>query len=116
MVEFGIKLGFTGTLQGMSDAQRIAVRSIVNAVQMSITSVHHGDCIGSDWDFHRIIRQDFSNIGVCRHPPIAENYRAYCDWDWTQIPEEYLTRDREIVHHSTIMLATPFELREPTNC
>ena len=73
--------------------------------------VHHGDCIGSDAQFHRIIC-DKTGSSIMIHPPSDRRYRAFCVADVTRgdkiLPEKpYLERNRDIVHGSEIILATP---------
>jgi len=70
--------------------------------------VHHGDCLGADADMHRIARANGQYI--VGHPPIKNDFRAFCDFDEEHLPKEYLTRDRDIVHDSELLIATPAEM------
>lgn len=47
-----IHIGFTGTQRGMTGVQIRVVMQLL--ISLAATDVHHGDCIGSDDDFHLI--------------------------------------------------------------
>lgn len=118
-----MKLGFTGTKEGMTSAQKKSVYDVIRSFANVTTSsgkglihmeLHHGDCIGADEDFHRI----GLDLGVPRiviHPPLIPKYRAYCDkidsGDTLVIVEKeyaYLTRNHHIVDAGlTVMVGTP---------
>lgn len=73
--------------------------------------VHHGDCIGSDAQFHSIIC-DKTDSSIIIHPPSDRRYRAFCVADETRgdkiLPEKpYLERNRDIVRSIEVILAAP---------
>jgi len=41
-----LRIGFTGTQRGMTEAQRAALKAVLT--DRSATQFHHGDCIGAD--------------------------------------------------------------------
>jgi hypothetical protein len=117
-----MKIGFTGTRNGMNDIQRYNFNKLIVKLTSEnlITAFHHGDCVGSDDDAHGLIesfndaltdKADF--ITLCIHPPLDDSLQAknegpgtimYCE------PKTYLARNRDIVNVSDIMIACP-----PTN-
>lgn len=72
---------------------------------------HHGDCIGADTQAHDIVAKHFPHVAFDIHPPTDSTKRAFCrrtktaDVTWTAQP--YLKRNQEIVHNTTILIATP---------
>lgn len=109
-----ISVGFTGTQQGMTDAQRFSVYTILQAyAAMSNGDLrfHHGDCVGADEQAHALAR----SLGylVYLHPPVNESKRAFCeDVFYTFPPLEYLDRNKEIVHETRTLIAAPKERDE----
>lgn len=118
-----MKIGFTGTKEGMTELQKKTVCEIILSFANITTSsgkglihieLHHGDCVGADEDFHRIGLK----LGVPRiviHPPTNSKYRAHCDkidsGDTIVVVEKeysYLTRNKHIVDAGlTVMIGTP---------
>jgi len=70
-----MKIGFTGTQRGMTDAQKNTLRKMVP----NDAELHHGDCVGTDAEAHDIFR--FYGLRCVGHPPsIQRNERT--NW-WT---------------------------------
>lgn len=103
-------LGFTGTRDGMTEAQKDRVAHIVCV--LSPTEAHHGDCVGADADFHAIVRYEDVATSIVGHPPSKPDLRAYCECDELRDPKPYLVRNADIVRESTEMVATPKEMVE----
>jgi hypothetical protein len=97
------EIGFTGTQDGMTEAQKKVVIETVSKIT-SIT-VHHGDCIGADSDFHDICLAMDKYIKI--HPPINNGKRAFKDGHFTYPTKDYLPRNKDIVNESTMLIATP---------
>lgn len=97
-------IGFSGTQTGMSQEQIWTVSGFLDD-NLHFSHAHHGDCIGSDADFHRLCR--LTGLKVIGHPPINNSKRAFCEFDEERAPEEYLDRNRRIVRESGLMLFTP---------
>ena len=103
-----MELGFTGTRRGMNDLQKLTVENILMILKPD--RVNHGMCIGADKDFDvisselRIPRRGWPGTdigGGC-------NTRAQCSGMEEIMGERYYTvRDRLIVAHSSILIATP---------
>lgn len=108
-----MKIGFTGTQVGMTDPQHQWVWHFICRQQINLQVRGesdeiwglHGDCIGADHDFHRIVRRLNGKIHL--FPPIDNHKRAFCDYDIIEPEAEYLVRDHDIVDACELMLATP---------
>jgi len=98
-----MKIGITGTRKGMTDKQKIMVRSAFTI--WDLTEFHHGDCIGADAEAGDIAV--LHNALVHIHPPIDPKYRAFCSGDVIYPEKLYLDRDKDIVNSVSYMLATP---------
>lgn len=101
-------VGFTGTREGMTVQQRLAVAELAARFSHLVgLTVHHGDCIGADAEFHSIMR----GIGafIVGHLPVDVQHRAFCDFHDVRPPLTYLMRNRQIVAAATVMIATPRE-------
>jgi len=98
-----VVLGFTGTRLGMQFRQRQTLEVLMHIFKPD--EVHHGDCIGSDEQFHRIAQQMHRRIII--HPPENPKLRANCIGGIEVFPKPYMERNRDIVSASDIMLATP---------
>jgi hypothetical protein len=105
-----IRIGFTGTRQGMSiDQETDFILYLFSlSFEYRITEFHHGDCIGADAQAHDIIASNFHETKIIIHPPIKTSWRAYKKGDFIYHPEDYLGRNREIVKSCDILLAAPF--------
>jgi hypothetical protein len=105
-------VGFTGTREGMTEAQKAKVRELVIA---SCTSeVHHGGCIGADVDFDFICHNIPGRaIKVVVHPSSLKSYHGTvlqpCELRADYPP---LERNRHIVSESGILVATPKGVQE----
>jgi hypothetical protein len=107
-----VTAGFTGSRYGMTTPQMRAVSGYLSHILLihdtaepAGIQVRHGDCIGSDAQFHVI-----ATVLGCRtvaHPPLNERLRAYCAADEILPPKDYLARDRDIVAGSAALVATP---------
>lgn len=106
-----IHIGYTGTRNGMTPAQRRSVGSVAFELvsDCADVSAHHGDCDGGDKEFHGIA----SELG-CRmigHPS-THNLRAYCKFDVEHERLPPLVRNGVIVDVANFMIAAPYEMTE----
>lgn len=100
-------VGFTGTREGMTEAQKSAFRQLVH----KCSTLHHGDCIGSDAEAHAIAKS--FGLKVITHPPLNPEFRAYCKGDNAlAIAKSYTERNRDIVNAAPCLIATPKEQTE----
>ena len=100
-----MKIGFTGTSSGMSEAQRAQVLAWLK--ELGGTQLHHGDCIGADADAHTIARS--LGLEVIVHPPTNDESRAFCRGAAAERePKDYLKRNKAIVDETDVLVATPY--------
>lgn len=100
-----VRVGFTGTRDGMTDAQKATVADLLERV--APRWCHHGDCVGADADFHHLAKAAGSAVMI--HPPSDPKLRAGLVGDDIAEEKPYLDRNRAIVHAATILVATPKE-------
>ncbi len=112
-----MQIGFTGTQRGMTELQEHSVHVLI--LQQRPTSVHHGDCIGSDAVFHEIIewytrpRRSGHECAIVIHPPRSDAKRAFKKGTGiTHPPKPYIQRNHDIVDDSDVLIATPGEDNE----
>lgn len=102
-----IRLGFTGTRWGMTEAQRQTVAATVKRLQP--TEAHHGDCIGADEEFHAIVRREAPACRIVVHPGPVGEVRAYCRGDEVRKTKEFMARNRDIVDETDGLVGAPRE-------
>lgn len=105
-----MNVGFSGSREGMNPNQRkklVAILTLVRVVDQEST-LHHGDCIGADAEAHDIAAG--LGFSICIHPPRNPQLRAHrkpVGSGTTFEPEEYLTRNRNIIFHCPMLIACP---------
>jgi len=114
-----MKIGFTGTQEGMTSEQYSELAVVIKTLIVQTTEAHHGDCDGSDEEFHECVVKTASFLGDANilmgiHPPINESKRAFCASGHIKMypPKEYLDRNHDIVDIVDFMIATPKEMEE----
>ncbi len=103
-------IGFTGTQDGMTEAQKTMLKKILEAVRPK--SVVHGDCIGSDATFHEIVCGLTPRIYIITYPADIKEKRANCQADEVMPEQPPLKRNKNIVNSSDRLIATPKEDHE----
>ncbi len=99
-----MKIGFTGTREGMSERQRIDFTRLIQGLLPS--EFYHGDCIGADAEAHNIVKNvTRSNIHI--HPPNDGSKRACLIGDFNYPPKPYLERNKDIVKACDLLIACP---------
>lgn len=104
-----MKIGFTGTRHGMSNAQRAGVASILVYCD-ECDEFYFGDCTGADEEAFRLAT--FAGLRTIAHPPRNESLRAFCPADEIRVAKEYLARNEDIVRSCEVLIATPREKSE----
>jgi len=88
-----MKVGFTGTRQGMTEAQKISLHQLL--LDLGATSLHHGDCLGADAEAHTVAQE--LGLYIVIHPPKDGIHRALCQGAHeTREPKTYFARNRAI--------------------
>jgi hypothetical protein len=98
-----MKIGFTGTQQGLTPAQKKTLAYLL--VTLSPEQFHHGDCIGADEEAHNLATG--LHIPITIHPPDNSTRRAWCRGGIMCDPAPYLARNHAIVDEAELLLATP---------
>ena len=106
-------IGFTGTRQGTSLQQRDGIRWALFALSDTFT-FHHGVCVGADAEAHMLVKTWRPRAKLYGHPGPEGPYRAKgLEFDMLYADKAYLERNRDIVDHSNLVIATPKEYSEP---
>lgn len=105
-----MKLGMTGNRDGFTDKCKERLIYFLNNTK--IDEVHHGDCLGSDQQFHEIITERSELIKIIIHPPKINTMRAFCKSDNILPVKDYLERNRDIVNNTELLLAFPSSDKE----
>jgi len=110
-----MKIGFTGTQEGMTPMQLLKVAQFI--ANNEINEAHSGDCIGADKEFHELItlankNKEFPLIRTFGHIPVYDSKRAFCKYHFQHVPKPYLERNHDIVDSCDYLIATPKEKEE----
>lgn len=100
-----MKVGFTGTREGMSQHQK--EQFALKIYDLGATEFHHGDCEGADAEAHDIIREIFPHIRIVGHPPKKSYKRAFKVCDELREPLDYIPRDKNIVNDTEFLIGAP---------
>lgn len=106
------QIGFTGNRYGMTPEQKKQIISILDKHYDMILS--HGDCVGSDTDFHNLC-VDYKNkhpnkkIKIHIFPPNVPTLRAFNQGDVIMEPKPYLQRNLDIIKNSFELIACPID-------
>lgn len=100
------KIGITGTREGATDGQLIAVAKFLEKIELPAT-LHHGDCTGVDVEVAAIARELGFKI-VC-HPPKSTETQGFFGGDEVREPKGYLQRDRDIVDETELLIVVPLQ-------
>lgn len=100
-----MKIGFTGTREGMSQEQKEEFALLL--LNLHPTEFHHGDCEGADAEAHDIVRECFPDVEIHVHPPKSNYRQAFKKGDVHYEPEEYLIRDKQIVDMTEFIFGAP---------
>ena len=105
-----IKIGFTGNRNGLNQEQKERILMILDKYDDIIVS--HGDCVGSDTDFHNICinyKETYptKKIIITIFPPSNPTLRAFNKGDLLMKEKPYLQRNLDIIKNSNILIACP---------
>lgn len=111
-MEKKVIFGFTGTRLGLKEEQKNNIINLLN--NYTNISVHHGDCIGADTEFHLLCTQYKKDnpskiINIVIHPPDNYKLRGFNQGDIILEEKQYLKRNDDIIECSEAMIACPFD-------
>jgi len=103
-----MRIGFTGTGQGINDEQIEAVGKKLR--ELGATELHQGDCVGADATSNAIA----AGLGIktVQHPPTNPKARAFTKCDEVRPAKPYLERNRDIVDECEHLIACPLTRQE----
>jgi hypothetical protein len=105
-----VKIGFTGTREGMTDVQEHEFRAWVQA-SPRIAEFHHGCCIGADEQAVNVIREELGgSVVVHGHPgdwPPLTSKEAVATSHPMHPCRPNLERNRLIVEACEVLIACP---------
>lgn len=109
-----MKIGFTGTREGMSFAQKRTLASLLSYYRANNNAeeFHHGLCVGADVQAARIA--DGIRYITVAHPSTLLEYEGTFTSDRTYPRKPPLDRNKDIVRQCDIMICTPKEYFEPS--
>lgn len=104
-------IAFTGSLDGMSARQVLALAHFLSNAFREISAFHHGDAIGADQQAHKIAVN--CRIPVIIHPCDVEHKRAYCTEGDPIIlgVKPPIVRNHDMVKTSDLIIAGPTTLQ-----
>jgi hypothetical protein len=100
-----MKIGFTGSREGMSQHQK--EQFVLLLQDFPMTEFHHGDCEGADAEAHDIVREFFPDVWIVVHPPLSDYRRAFKEGDEIRERDDYLPRDERIVNETEYLFGAP---------
>jgi hypothetical protein len=104
-----MKIGITGTREGMTDHQFEMVRQYLQGRYCEGAEFHHGDCVGVDAEAATLAKE----IGytIVSHPgPDNDGLRAYVPFDECKEPQTHFKRNRTIVDSCDFLLVVPLQM------
>jgi hypothetical protein len=103
-----MKIGITGTREGMSEHQFEMVSQYLAGRYCEGAEFHHGDCSGVDVEAAYLARELGYKI-VC-YSPKSDETRGFFGGDVVHEPAGYLERDRAIVDACDYLLVVPLQM------
>ncbi len=108
-----IKIGFTGTREGMNNEQKTKVFELLNTFINKKIIALHGDCVGADTDFHKLCTEfktkNVIDLTIVVYPPDKNQLRAYNNADIVMKEKSYLQRNDDIIANCDILIGCPFD-------
>lgn len=106
-----MKIGITGTREGMTEWQERELRHTLEGIAIYAgdkAEFHHGDCRGVDVQAAAIAKELGFKI-IC-HPPNSSEEQGHFGGDEVRPAKGYLERDRNIVDECEILLVVPLQM------
>lgn len=102
-----MKIGITGTREGMNELQFEAIKLFLKVNFVEGAEFHHGDCKGVDVEAACLAKEIGYKI-ICYPPKLTET-QGYFGGDVIHTPAGYLERDRAIVDAVDWLLVVPLQ-------
>ena len=107
-----IKIGFTGNRYGLRPYQKIQIEALLDKYKH--VTVSHGDCVGSDTDFHNLctrykIDHPEKTVTVHIYPPDNPVLRGFNKGDVIMPEKPYLHRNMDIIKNCSILIGCPVD-------
>jgi hypothetical protein len=107
-----IKIGFTGNRYGLRQDQKTQIEALLD--KYNHITVSHGDCVGSDTDFHQLcISYKYTHpekkITVHIYPPDNPRLRGFNKGDVVMPEKPYLQRNMDIIKNCDLLIACPVD-------
>lgn len=111
----GMRVGFSGTRQGMTNDQVLQVHMLLGDLRSAgATQATHGMCQGADKQFHDMAKALSYFVIGC--PGVTTDgyqyFRSNVECDLVMPEKPFLIRNRNIINESDVILITPKETRE----
>lgn len=103
-----MKIGITGTREGMNEHQFALVQDFLTRHYSEGAEFHHGDCVGVDAEAALLAKE----IGyrIVGHPgPTTDGLRAFVECDESREPASHFKRNRTIVDVCEHLLVVPLQ-------
>jgi hypothetical protein len=103
-----MKLGITGTREGMNEHQFELLQQYLTLHYCEGAEFHHGDCVGVDAEAATLAK----DIGyrIISHPgPTVDNLRAFVECDESHEPASHFKRNRTIVETCDCLIVIPLQ-------
>lgn len=110
-----MKVGFTGTRQGMNVSQLEVAFGTIMLFDLQATEFHHGSCKGADVQAAREARKVCgSGLRIIAHPgPEKDDCREHSGVDNEMRPNKnHFARNRDIVNETDLLIASPQDWRD----
>src|SRR5574338_414577 len=109
-------IGFTGTREGMTVAQKESLRNILAQLLPIDLEFHHGGCVGADEEAHLILLELFAGSAVV-HPGLNRAGKVAARGQYPKAekilePKFFLDRNKDIVDASQWLIAVPATYHE----
>jgi len=101
----GKKLGFTGTREGLNEAQTSWLRAFL--FENPPDQAGHGACMGADIDFHNLVREVVPSCKIIAWPSTSNATRRECDADVVHDLMAPKKRDQLIVNFANYFVGCP---------
>lgn len=103
-----MKIGITGTREGMNENQFALVQTFLTEKFQPGSEFHHGDCVGVDAEAALLAKE--LGYKIVGHPgPGEDGLRAFVECDESREPQSHFKRNRTIVDACDFLIVVPLQ-------